>query len=38
VMSNRVDPDGVCPDCKKPLPGIWGRASGHGDGRVRGLM
>ena len=38
VMSNRVDPDGLCPDCKKPLPGIWGRASGHGDGRVRGLM
>jgi len=38
VMSNRVGPDGLCPDCKKPLPGIWGRASGHGDGRVRGLM
>jgi pyruvate formate lyase activating enzyme len=38
VMSNRVGEDGLCPDCRKPLPGIWGKASGHGDGRVRGLL
>jgi pyruvate formate lyase activating enzyme len=38
VMSNRVGPDGLCPDCRKPLPGIWGKASGHGDGRVRALL
>ena len=24
--------------CRKPLPGIWGKSSGHGDGRVRGLL
>jgi pyruvate formate lyase activating enzyme len=35
VKQNRVKSDGACPDCNKPLPGIWGRASGHGDGRVR---
>jgi pyruvate formate lyase activating enzyme len=38
VMENRVGLDGTCPDCGKVLPGIWGKASGHGDGRVRGLM
>jgi pyruvate formate lyase activating enzyme len=38
VTSNRVKADGNCPDCGKPLPGIWGRASGHGDGRVRPLL
>ena len=38
VMENRVELDGSCPDCGKKLPGIWGKASGHGDGRVRGLM
>ena len=38
VMGNRVGPDGLCPDCRGPLPGIWGRASGHGDGRVRPLI
>ncbi len=37
VRQNRVGPDGLCPDCRKPLPGIWGKSSGHGDGRVRGL-
>ena len=35
VKENRVGPDGLCPDCHKPLPGIWGQSSGHGDGRVR---
>lgn len=35
VTQNRVGPDGLCPDCKKPLPGIWGTSSGHGDGRIR---
>ena len=38
VLGSRVGPDGLCPDCRKPLPGIWGRASGHGDGRVRSLI
>ncbi|HWE05006.1 MAG TPA: AmmeMemoRadiSam system radical SAM enzyme [Tepidisphaeraceae bacterium] len=37
VKQNRVGPDGLCPDCNKPLPGIWGQSSGHGDGRVRRL-
>lgn len=37
VRQNRVGPDGLCPDCHKLLPGIWGKASGHGDGRVRPL-
>ena len=38
VTENRMGADGLCPDCKKPLPGVWGKASGHGDGRVRPLM
>src|SRR5687767_7524830 len=38
VTENRVGPDGACPKCRKQLPGIWGKSSGHGDGRVRGLM
>ena len=38
VLENRVGPDGLCPSCQKPLPGIWGRSSGHGDGRVRPLL
>jgi pyruvate formate lyase activating enzyme len=38
VTENRVGPDGACPDCGKLLPGIWGKASGHGDGRVRPLL
>jgi pyruvate formate lyase activating enzyme len=38
VMNRRVGPDGLCPDCHKSLPGIWGKASGHGDGRVRPLL
>ena len=38
VLENRVGQDGVCPDCRKPLPGVWGKASGHGDGRVRPLL
>src|SRR5438874_3979394 len=37
VRENRVREDGSCPDCGKKLPGIWGKASGHGDGRVRGI-
>ena len=36
VQENRMTKgDGLCPDCHKPIPGIWGKASGHGDGRVR---
>jgi pyruvate formate lyase activating enzyme len=38
VMSSRIADDGLCPDCRKPLPGIWGKSSGHGDGRVRPLF
>jgi pyruvate formate lyase activating enzyme len=38
VLKNRVKEDGTCPDCGKSLPGVWGKASGHGDGRVRPLF
>ncbi len=38
VKKNRVGGDGLCPDCRKPIPGIWGKSSGHGDGRVRGIL
>jgi len=38
VMRNRVGADGLCPDCHKALPGIWGKAGGHGDGRVRAVL
>jgi len=38
VIENRVKADGLCPDCHRPLPGIWGGAGGHGDGRVRPLL
>ncbi len=37
VQQNRVNPDSTCPDCQKPIPGIWGKSQGHGDGRVRPL-
>ena len=37
VQQNRVGADGACPDCGKPIPGIWGKSSGHGDGRIRRL-
>jgi pyruvate formate lyase activating enzyme len=35
VRENRIGPDGLCPDCRKPIPGIFGKSSGHGNGRVR---
>jgi pyruvate formate lyase activating enzyme len=38
VSENKVGADGACWSCGKILPGIWGNASGHGDGRVRGLL
>jgi pyruvate formate lyase activating enzyme len=38
VTQNLVGADGLCTHCAKPLPGIWGKPSGHGDGRVRGLL
>lgn len=38
VQKNRVRDDGTCPDCDGVIPGIWGRSSGHGDGRVRPLL
>ncbi len=37
VQENRIGADGKCPDCSTIIPGIWGKASGHGDGRVRPL-
>jgi len=37
VQQCRVGADGLCPDCHKPIPGIWGQSSGHGDGRVRAI-
>lgn len=38
VTENRMQADGHCPDCGGAIPGIWGQASGHGDGRVRPLL
>ena len=38
VVENRVGGDGLCPECRKALPGIWGKAGGHGDGRIRPLL
>lgn len=38
VRRSRVGGDGLCPDCHKPIPGIWGKSSGHGDGRVRPIL
>jgi pyruvate formate lyase activating enzyme len=38
VLENRVAADGLCPDCHQPLPGVWGKSGGHGDGRVRPLL
>jgi pyruvate formate lyase activating enzyme len=38
VTENRMGGEGTCPDCRGMLPGIWGKASGHGDGRVRPLI
>jgi pyruvate formate lyase activating enzyme len=35
VKANYVTEKGTCPTCHKELPGIWGKAGGHGDGRVR---
>ncbi|HVT88272.1 MAG TPA: AmmeMemoRadiSam system radical SAM enzyme [Tepidisphaeraceae bacterium] len=37
VKCNQVGADGLCPNCKKAIPGIWGKSSGHGDGHVRPL-
>ncbi len=38
VQQNRVTDAGQCPDCGKPLPGIWGRSSGHHDAKIRPLL
>jgi pyruvate formate lyase activating enzyme len=38
VKTCRVSEDGKCPNCQRELPGIWGGAGGHGDGRVRALV
>ena len=36
--ADKLDAQGTCPNCHKQLPGIWGKRSGHGDGRVRPLV
>ncbi len=38
VTENRVSANGTCPSCHKPIPGIWGKSSGHNDGRVRVML
>lgn len=38
VLENRIGSEGICPDCRQPLPGVWGRPSGHSDGRVRPIV
>ncbi|MDP9174792.1 MAG: AmmeMemoRadiSam system radical SAM enzyme [Planctomycetota bacterium] len=38
VQENRLDIDGKCPDCGGQIPGVWGKSSGHGDGRVRPIV
>jgi pyruvate formate lyase activating enzyme len=38
VKENRVNADGSCPHCHNALPGIWGKSSGYGDGRVRPIV
>ena len=38
VRENRTQASGNCPACHKPVPGIWGTSSGHGDGRVRAIL
>jgi len=35
VRENRMNADGLCPECSVKIPGIWGKAGGYGDGRVR---
>jgi len=35
VKQNLINENGLCPTCQKPLPGIWGKPSGHRDGRIR---
>jgi len=37
VLKSMVNADGSCPTCHKQIPGIWGKSSGHGDGRVRAI-
>ena len=38
IATAQLEMVGLCPDCRKPLPGIWGKSGGHGDGRVRPLL
>ncbi|MFI5378562.1 MAG: AmmeMemoRadiSam system radical SAM enzyme [Tepidisphaerales bacterium] len=35
VQQTRMKADGLCPDCGRPIPGIWGTPSGHRDGMIR---
>jgi pyruvate formate lyase activating enzyme len=38
VKWSGIKADGLCPECHKTIPGIWGTSGGHGDGRVRSLL
>ncbi len=38
VLENRIGKGGICPDCHRSLPGIWGMAAGHGDGHARPIV
>ena len=38
VRENRIGAGGKCPNCSTPIPGVWGKRGGHGDGRVRPLV
>jgi pyruvate formate lyase activating enzyme len=38
VQENLVHPDGACPHCHRKIPGVWGKSTGHRDGRVRPIV
>src|SRR5436309_264945 len=38
VQENRLSLEGKCPDCGGQIPGVWGKSSGHRDGRVRVIV
>jgi pyruvate formate lyase activating enzyme len=38
VTQCRMQADGLCPDCHRPVPGVWGKGGGHGDGRIRRIV
>ena len=38
VQQTRMKADGLCPDCHRPIPGIWDVPSGHRDGMIRRVV